>query len=90
MSHIDLKKMNNQDLAALGHRVLTELSTRAMTGNANEALDQHDSSIVQPEVELNAPMAASSHHVWAIYNDLSRGHPKWWFSKGIPPKMALN
>ena len=27
---------------------------------------------------------------WAIYNDLSRGHPKWWFSKGIPPKMALN
>ena len=26
----------------------------------------------------------------AIYNDLSRGHPKWWFSKGIPPKMALN
>ncbi len=23
---------------------------------------------------------------WAIYNDLSRGHPKWWFSKGIPPK----
>ena len=28
--------------------------------------------------------------VWPIYNDLSRGHPKWWFSKGIPPKMALN
>ena len=28
--------------------------------------------------------------IWAIYNDLSRGHPKWWFSKGIPPKMALN
>ena len=27
---------------------------------------------------------------WAIYNDLSRGHPKWWFSKGIRPKMALN
>ncbi len=26
---------------------------------------------------------------WAIYNDLSRGHPKWWFSKGIPPQMAL-
>ena len=24
---------------------------------------------------------------WAIYNDLSRGHPKWWFGrKGIPPK----
>ena len=19
-----------------------------------------------------------------------RGHPKWWFSKGIHPKMALN
>ncbi len=28
--------------------------------------------------------------IMAIYNDLSRGHPKWWFSKGIPPKMALN
>ena len=28
--------------------------------------------------------------IWAIYNDLSRGHPKWWFSKGIHPKMALN
>ena len=28
--------------------------------------------------------------IWAIYNDLSRGHPKWWFSKGIPSKMALN
>ena len=27
---------------------------------------------------------------WAIYSDLSRGHPKWWFCKGIPPKMALN
>ena len=21
------------------------------------------------------------------YNDLSRGHPKWFFCKGIPPKM---
>ena len=28
--------------------------------------------------------------ILAIYNDLSRGHPKWWFSKGIPPTMALN
>ena len=24
--------------------------------------------------------------IWANYSDLSRGHPKWWFSKGIPPK----
>ena len=22
------------------------------------------------------------HNFWAIYNDLSRGHPKWWFSRG--------
>ena len=29
-------------------------------------------------------------NIWPIYNDLSRGHPKWWFSKGIPPKIALN
>ena len=29
-------------------------------------------------------------YIWPIYNDLSRGHPKWWFSKGILPKMALN
>ena len=27
---------------------------------------------------------------WVNYNDLSRGHPKWLFSKGIPPEMALN
>ena len=27
---------------------------------------------------------------WAIYNDLSRGHPKWCFCKGILPKMGLN
>ena len=25
--------------------------------------------------------------LWAIYSDLSRGHPRWWFSKGIPPKI---
>ena len=24
--------------------------------------------------------------IWANYNDFSRGHLKWWFSKGIPPK----
>ena len=30
------------------------------------------------------------HSFWAIYNDLSRGHPKRWFSKGIPPNMTLN
>ena len=29
-------------------------------------------------------------YLWAIYNDLSRGHPKWWFSKVIPSQMALN
>ena len=22
--------------------------------------------------------------IWANYNDVSRGHPKWWFSKGNP------
>ena len=26
---------------------------------------------------------------WANYNDVSRGHPKWWFSKGILPKIPL-
>ncbi len=26
------------------------------------------------------------HFFWPIYNDLRRGHPKCWFSKGIPPK----
>ena len=32
-----------------------------------------------------------THYIWAIYNDLSRGHPKkWWFSKRILQKMALN
>ena len=28
--------------------------------------------------------------IWANYNDLSRGHLKWWFSKGIPPKIPDN
>ena len=23
-------------------------------------------------------------YIWAIYNDLTRPHPKWWFSKGNP------
>ena len=27
--------------------------------------------------------------IWANYNDLSRGHLKWWFSKGIHPKIPL-
>ena len=27
--------------------------------------------------------------IWAKYNDLSRGHLKWWFSKGIPTKIPL-
>ena len=26
-------------------------------------------------------------YFWANYSDLSRGHPKWWFSKGIPSKI---
>ena len=26
--------------------------------------------------------------IWANYNDLSRGHLKLWFSKGIPPKSS--
>ena len=33
---------------------------------------------------------AAMDYIWAIYNDFSRGHPRWWFRKGIPPKMALN
>ena len=28
-------------------------------------------------------------NIWAIYNDLSRGHPKWWFSKGSVPQNGL-
>ena len=27
---------------------------------------------------------------WANCSDLSRGHPKWWYTKGIPPKMPLS
>ncbi len=23
-------------------------------------------------------------YIWSNYSDLSRGHPKWWFSKGNP------
>ena len=28
--------------------------------------------------------------IWVNYSDLSRGHPKWWFSKGIPLQIPLN
>ena len=24
------------------------------------------------------------HEIWSNYSDLTRPHPKWWFSKGIP------
>ena len=27
--------------------------------------------------------------IWANYNDLSRGHLKWWFRNGIPQKIPL-
>ncbi len=32
----------------------------------------------------------SERSIWAIYNGLSRGQLKWWFSKGIPPKSPKN
>ena len=35
-----------------------------------------------------APNWYSPSRIWAIYSDLSRGHPKWWFSKGTLPNMA--
>ena len=25
--------------------------------------------------------------IWANYSDLSRSHPKWWFSRGMQPKI---
>ena len=28
----------------------------------------------------------STNKIWANYNDVSRGHPKWWFNKGTSPK----
>ena len=42
------------------------------------------------QVQFLVKFPKYTHRIWAIYNDLSRGHPKWWFSKGMPPKMALN
>ena len=30
-----------------------------------------------------------SKNIWANYNDLSQGHPKWWFSKLIPAKIIV-
>ncbi len=29
-------------------------------------------------------MIHSSQKVWSNYSDLTRPHPKWWFSKGNP------
>ena len=33
----------------------------------------------------NAP-PKKGRYIWANYNDVSRGHPKWWFNKGTSPK----
>ncbi len=35
------------------------------------------------------PFQQGLQYVWANYNDLSRGHLKWRFSKGVPPKSLL-
>ena len=62
MSHLDLKKLTSQDLAELGHRVLTEMSLRAiMSGSSKDVVHQHVGSTTQPEVDPNAPMEASTH-----------------------------
>ena len=41
-----------------------------------EFRSRNDSNLLRVESQI--------HHFWANYNDLSRGHLKWWFSKGIP------
>ena len=28
-------------------------------------------------------------HIWGNYNDISRGHLRWWCRKGIPPKSPF-
>ena len=36
------------------------------------------------------PKKKTRHYDWVNYSDLSRGHPKWWSSKGIPLQIPLN
>ena len=36
-----------------------------------------------------AGFGSASASGWANYNNLSRGHHKWWFSRGILPEVAL-
>ncbi len=31
----------------------------------------------------------TNHLLWAIYNDLSRGHPKWWWKVRESPQNGL-
>ena len=35
-------------------------------------------------VQGNFPSPSEGHWFWSNYSDLTRPHPKWWFSKGIP------
>ena len=42
------------------------------------------------EVGYGNKFNVSSYHSWTNYRDLSRGHLKWWLSKGIFPKNPHN
>ena len=41
------------------------------------------------EVSSGGTLEATA-KIWANYNDISRGHLKLWFSKGIPPQITLS
>ena len=36
------------------------------------------------ELEFYSDTSFSDDQIWANYSDLTRPHPKWWFSKGNP------
>ncbi len=72
---------SNSSVGSLSHYCWAVLSTT--TGFASQVLSMLHS-------KLNTVQNFFIIIIWAIYNDLSRGHPKWWFSKGIPQKIALN
>ena len=56
---------------------------------ATAELGVHRSPLVQGPSLVHGergsqPTRTCTQYFWEIYNDLSRGHPKWWFSKGSP------
>ena len=62
-------------------------SCQRTTRSVSYAVVQH--VLLPRKIENMQPTHSKAGLSWANYNDVSRGHPKWWFNKGTSPK-SLN